>query len=100
MREPEEVEGLRFDPSLAASVLARKAPELDQPRLLGVQLQPELAQPLGDRALTALGVVPVLEPSNPIAGMPHRDHITPGLSAPPLLNRLSRGRRERVLAVR
>jgi hypothetical protein len=41
----------------AASVLPGEAPELDQPRLLRVQLQPELAQPLGHRALEALGII-------------------------------------------
>ena len=85
MREPEEVEGLRFTLSRAASVLARKAPELDQPRLLGMQLQPELAQPFGHRTLEALGIVSVLEPGNPIVGIPHRDHVASGVSSPPLL---------------
>lgn len=85
MREAQEVEGLRFALSPAASVLPGEAPELDQPRLLGVQLQPELAQPFGHRALEALGVVTELEPGNPIVGIPHRDHIAPGVAPPPLL---------------
>src|SRR5213596_820014 len=66
VREPEEVEGLRLALSLALSVLAGEAPELDQPRLVGVQLQPELAQPVLHRALEALGVISELEPGNPI----------------------------------
>ena len=49
MREPQEVEGLRLALSPAASVVPGEAPELDQPRLVGVQLQPELDQPSPDR---------------------------------------------------
>src|SRR6218665_2921451 len=44
--EPQEVEGLRFALSSTASVVPGEAPELDQPRLLRMQLQPELLQPL------------------------------------------------------
>lgn len=86
MREAQEVEGLRFVLSLAASVVPGVAPELDQPRLVGVQLQPELAQPLCHRALEAHGVVAELEPGNPIVGVAHDDHVTPGIVPPPLLD--------------
>ena len=63
VREPKEVEGLRFALPPAASVIAREAPELDQPRLVGMQLQPELAQPVLHRALEALGVISELDPA-------------------------------------
>ena len=86
MREPQEVEGLRFALSLAASVVPGEAPELDQPRLVGVQLQPELAQPLGDRTLKRSASSLELEPGNPIVGIPHRDHVAPGMAPPPLLD--------------
>ena len=84
VREPEEVEGLRFALSHAASVIAGKAPELDQPRLLRVQLQPELAQPLGHLTPKALSIAAELEPGNPIVGIPHHDHVTSGMAPPPL----------------
>ncbi|WP_141202447.1 hypothetical protein [Thiomonas delicata] len=85
MREAQEVEGLRFALFLAVSVPG-VAPELDQPRLVRVQPQPELAQPLCYGALEAHGVVAELEPGNPIVGVAHDDHVTPGLVPPPLLD--------------
>ena len=75
-----------FALSPAASVLAGEAPELDQPRLVGVQRQPELAQPLGHLAPEALGIVPVLEPGNPVIGIAHDDHVALGVAPPPLLD--------------
>ena len=86
MREAQEVEGVRFALSPAASVFPGEAPELDQPRLLGMQLQPELAQPLGRRTLKALGVTLKLEPGNPIVGIPHHDHVASGMAPPPLFH--------------
>src|ERR1035438_1807801 len=41
MRKAQEVEGLRFALPSTASVFVGKAPELDQPCLVGVQLQPD-----------------------------------------------------------
>src|SRR6218665_4178402 len=64
--EPQEVEGLRFALSSTASVVPGEAPDLDQPRLLRMQLQPELLQPLGHFALETLGVAPELEPGDPV----------------------------------
>ncbi len=54
--ESQEVKRLRFALTPPASVLLRKAPELDQPRLLLVQRQPEVLQSLGHIALEALCV--------------------------------------------
>ena len=45
MREAQEVKRLWFALPPAASVLAREAPELDEPRLLLVQRQPKALQP-------------------------------------------------------
>ena len=86
MREAQEVEGLRLALSPAASVVAGEAPELDQPRLVRVQLQPELAQPLGHRALKALGIPPELESGHPIVGVAHDDHVASGMAPPPLIH--------------
>lgn len=83
MREAQEVEGLRLALSRAASVLADKALELDQPRLVRVHLQPELLQPVSDLTPKALGAPPELETSHPIVGITHDDHVASGV-APPL----------------
>ena len=80
VREPEEVEGVGFALSPAASILAGEARQLDQPRLVGAQLQPEMARPLNRRALEALGIVPVLKPGNPIVGITHRNHVDSGVA--------------------
>jgi hypothetical protein len=61
----------------AASALPGVAPELDQPRLLRVQLQPELAQPLGHRALEALGII-LGTGTRP----PNRRHTAPTITSP------------------
>jgi hypothetical protein len=46
VREAEEVERLRLPLAGALPTLGREGPELQQPRLLGVQLQAELCEPL------------------------------------------------------
>src|SRR6202007_558113 len=86
MREPQEVKGVWLALSPAASVVSGEAPEFDQPRLLGVQLQTELAQPVSHRSLEAFGIIAELAPHAPIAGIPPRDHVAPGMALPPLLD--------------
>jgi hypothetical protein len=46
MREPEELERLRLAEIALRPVQRGEPPELDQPRLLGVQLQRELREPI------------------------------------------------------
>src|SRR6266487_7043453 len=46
VREAQEVERLRLPQSPRRSSLGSEPPELDQPGLVGMQLQPELRQPL------------------------------------------------------
>jgi hypothetical protein len=45
MREPQERETFRFSLSPRLPVAPSEPAELDQPRLLGMELQPELCQP-------------------------------------------------------
>ncbi len=85
VREAQEVEGLRFALSCTASVVLGKAPELDQPCLVGMQLEPELLQPLRHRTLEALGIALELEPGHPAIRIPHDDHVAAGVALPPLL---------------
>src|SRR3989475_7905496 len=60
VREAEEVERLRLPLAGSLSVSGREWPELQQPRLLGVQLQAELRQPLAELGQEPLGLLPVL----------------------------------------
>ena len=84
MCEAQKVKRLRFAHATAVAVLARKAPELDQPCLALVQLQAKAFQPSGHLALKSLGIPDVLEPLDPIVGVTHDDHLAFGVSLTPL----------------
>src|SRR6058998_1873090 len=71
VREAEEVERLRLPLAGALSVLGREGPEFQQPRLLGVQLQAELCEPLTQVSQKPLGLRPVLEPHDEVVRAPH-----------------------------
>src|SRR5919106_2165744 len=61
VREAEELERLRLPESSLLTSLGGEPAELDQPRLLRVQLQRELREALAKVREEALGVVPMLE---------------------------------------
>jgi hypothetical protein len=63
----------------------REPSELDQARLLGVQLQGELREPVAQAGPEPLGVVPVLEPHHEVVGEAHDHDISVRVSAPPLV---------------
>ena len=46
MREPEKLERLRLAEAMRLAVTGSVAPELDQPRLLDIQLQTEPREPV------------------------------------------------------
>ena len=59
MREPEELERLRLAEATGLAVTGGVASELDQPRLLGVELQTESREPVTKLSPEPLGVLPV-----------------------------------------
>jgi GMP synthase-like glutamine amidotransferase len=64
MREAKEVESLRRTSIPAIhSITPRTAAELDQPRLLGVQFQPEVREPLAQLGKEPLCLDSMLEPN-------------------------------------
>ena len=69
----------------ASPVLGGEPPELDQPRLLGVQLQAELREPCAKIGQEPLGVIPVLEAHHEVVGEAHDDHVTARVPTPPLV---------------
>src|SRR4029453_2270093 len=83
VREAEEVERLRLPLAGALPVVSRERPEFQQPRLLGVQLQPKLREPLTELSQEPLGVRPGLKPRDDIVRIPHDDHVAVGLRLPP-----------------
>jgi hypothetical protein len=64
VREPQERERLRFPLAPRRPVLGGTPPELDQPGLTGMQLQPEPGEPAAQLVPEPLGVLPVLEPDD------------------------------------
>ena len=54
----------------------RVPPELDQARLLRMQLQPMRRQPLPQFLLKPPGLRPVLKAEHRVVGVPHDEHIS------------------------
>src|ERR1700688_4460752 len=84
--EAQEVEGLRLAKPAPLSAFRRKASELDEPGLLGMQRQRKLTQPLTHLIQEAPGVALVLEPDDEVVGVTHDDHVARGLAPSPALN--------------
>ena len=60
----------------ACTVAGGVPPELDQPRLLGIQFQTELREPVAKLSPEPLGVLPMLKPHHEVISPTHDDHIT------------------------
>ena len=74
MREPQKVEGFRLTFPTASPVCYRPASELDQPRLVRMQLQPELRQPFPEFLQKPLGLASMLESQHEIIRVPHENY--------------------------
>jgi hypothetical protein len=83
--EAQEVEDLRLAEPASLAVFRREAPELDQPRLLRMQCQRILLQPVAQLVQEALGITFVLETHDEVVGISHDDHVTGGLVPSPAL---------------
>jgi len=86
VREAQEVERLGLSLTTPLSVLGRKRAELQEPRLLGMQFQLELAQSLHQLSPTLLGIGFTLEPEHDVIGIPHDDHVAVGAPLTPCLD--------------
>ncbi len=83
--EPKELEGLRFPLSSLLSVLGGISPKLQQARLVRVQRQANVPQPLPQDDQELLGVCAVLEPHDEVVQVTHDDHVTTRFSPAPSL---------------
>ena len=83
-RTAKEVEGLGLPVASGRTGPGGIAPELDEPRLVGMQLQVELRETLSKVGEELLGVGLVLEPGHKVISKPHDDHVTVGVPPPPL----------------
>src|SRR6266568_8923673 len=86
VREAEEVERLRFPVAPSPPMPGSVPPELDEPGLLGMQLQPELREPLAKIGKEPPCIGLVLETNGEIIGEPDGDHVTLGEPVPPPLD--------------
>src|SRR5258707_216197 len=88
MREAQEVESFRFSLSTSPPVRGSAPPELDQSRLVWMQFQPELRQPLSKVAKKPLGVLTVLETYNQIVGITDDNYVAARHPLPPCFHPL------------
>ena len=81
--EPEEVERLRLAETTSSACRDRTLAELDQPRLLRVQAEPEAGEPLLEIGKEPLRILPVLEADDLVIGITHDDHLAARMASPP-----------------
>ena len=86
VRETEEVERFRFSLAAPVSISGREQPELDKPRLIGIQLQPELSEALLKLQLESFGIHLTLKAQHDIVGKSYDDDIAVSLLPSPCLN--------------
>ena len=84
VREAEKVERLGLADASRLAVAGGVAPELDQPGLVGMQLQPELREPVAKIGEEPLRIGLMLEPGDKVISEAHDDHVTVGVATPPL----------------
>jgi hypothetical protein len=85
VREAEEVERHGLPLTAPLSVFRREPAELQETRLLGMQLQLELPKALGQLLPEPLGIRLVLESEHEVVGIPDDDHVAAGLLPAPRL---------------
>jgi hypothetical protein len=83
MGEAQEVEGFRLALTMLLPSRGGEPPELDQPRLVGVQDQAEFPEALPQELF---GLAAILKPDEEIVGVTHDDDRARGELGPPLLD--------------
>ena len=86
MREAQKPERLRLTETPLLALLGGEPPEPDQSRLLGVQLQRELREPVAKIRPEPLRITPMLEAHHEVISEPHDHNITARVPTPPLLS--------------
>ena len=86
MRETKEIERLRLPQTPRLASPGDKPPELDQPSLVGMQVQPELREPLAKIGPESLRLFLILETDGEIISEPDDDDVTGGEPIPPPLS--------------
>src|ERR687897_3803567 len=86
MREAEELERPRLPGATRPPSLGSEPPELDQARLVGMQLQAEPRESLAQAGPKALRIVTMLKAQHAVVGETHDDHLAARVPPSPLLD--------------
>ena len=86
MREAQEPERLRLAETPLCPLLGGEPPEPDQPRLLGVQLQAELREPVAKVRPEPLGIISMLETHHEVVSETRDDNVTARVPSSPLVS--------------
>src|SRR4029450_6631708 len=82
MREPEEVERLRFAEALSSPASNRLPSKLNEPRLVGMKSEPEACEPCFEISKEVLCLMPMLEADDGVVRIAHDNHLASGASLP------------------
>jgi hypothetical protein len=85
VREPEEVERLRFTKTPLVTPSCRVSTELDQACLVRMHRQPELLHARAHLRQESLRIVQSLEADYAVVGVSNNDHVPTGVAVSPLL---------------
>ena len=86
MREAEEPERLRLAETPLCPLLSGEPPKPDQARLLGVQLQAELREPVAKVRPEPLGIIAMLESHHEVVSETRDDNVTARVPSSPLVS--------------
>ena len=86
VREAEKLERLRLADTTRLAIPGGMPPELDQPRLLGIQLQTELREPVTKVSPEPVSVLPMLKSHHEVISEPHDHNVTVRVPSPPLVS--------------
>lgn len=86
LRFPEEVESLRLALAASGSISGCVAAELDQTRLLRVQIQCKLSEPLLQIVEEAFRVCPMLEADDGVVRVAYNNHAAGRVAPAPCLD--------------
>ena len=84
MREAKVVERLWLTESPCPPALGGEPSELDEPGLLGMQLQVELRKSFAKIDEEPLCIISMLEPDDEVIGEPHNDNVATSMPVSPL----------------
>src|SRR5450432_1438798 len=86
MREAEKLERVRLAEPPCCAIPGGVPPELDQPCLLGVELQPERREPVAKLGPEPFGVLSMLKPHHEVISPAHDHNIPVRVPRSPLVS--------------